>query len=339
MIKRTRETLLSEFSELRQRIPSIRARVDGRKYVEELKNATESELQHSAAYWAHLAHAGTLDKVMSLFDRDGPHETFELLAIARNIFENLVWLRLIQGNRNFGLVFFAHLLRGQEEHHKAFIQKIKDEVDLFEVADQIDSEAVISLASSFRSIDNPQGDADRFLAERNKQADTLDKMIRREFSLYAEQATINGYGYQAHLLREKAIPIHEEQLAIIQKSAADLAAKLPTLLDAKLQNLATSKWNWSDRAKDVGMEKHYRFIYSYTSRLLHSTPINIITDKSLSEEEQVTILDYIVLGCSDILALIEQFTIPGMVEVLMINFGDEDHSSGTSVPPDPVIDW
>lgn len=77
------------------------------------------------------------------------------------------------------------------------------------------------------------------------------------------------------------------------------------------------------------MEKHYRFIYGYTSRLLHSTPINVITDKSLSDEEQVIILDYIVLACGDILSLIEQLTFPGMGEALMINVDDENPSTDT----------
>lgn len=329
MVKRTQETLISEFSGLRDRIPLIRARVNGRKYLEELKHATELELHHSAAYWVHLAHAGTLDKVAGLFKLNGSYEPFALLAIARNIFENFVWLRLMHANLNYGLIFYSHLLRGQEEHHTGFIQKIKDEVELFEVADQIDGDAVTSAMSSIRSTDIPEDKVGTFRTALSLQTDMLDEMIRREFSLYAEQATFNGYSFQVHLMRQKVIPAHEEQLSLIRKASADFSSALPTLLDVKFQSLATSKWNWFDRAKEANMEKHYRFIYGYTSRLLHSTPINVITDKSLSDEEQVIILDYIVLACGDILSLIEQLTFPGMGEALMINVDDENPSTDT----------
>lgn len=327
MVKRTRETLISELSGLRDRIPLLQARVNGRKYLEELKHATELELNHSAAYWVHLAHAGTLDKVAGLFNLNSSYETFALLAIARNIFENLVWLRLMHANLDYGLVFYSHLLRGQEEHHTGFIQKIRDEVELFEVADQIDGAAVTSAMNLIRSTDIPEDKVGAFRAALSHQTDMLDEMIRREFSLYAEQATFKGYSFQAHLMRQKAIPAHEEQLALIRKSSADFSSALPTLLDAKFQNLATSKWNWFDRAKEANMEKHYRFVYGYTSRLLHSTPINVITDKSLSNEEQVIVLDYIVLACGDILSLIAQFTFPGMSEAMMINVDDETPST------------
>lgn len=326
MTKRTEETLISELSELRDRIPLIRAQVSGRKHLEEIKYATELELNHSAAYWVHLAHSGSLDKIESLLNINRSNETFSLLAIARNVFENLVWLRLMNSNINYGLVFYSHLLRGQDEHHTGFIKKIKDEIEIFEVAAQIDAEAVKSAINSIQPEGTQEEMASAFRASLSHQTDMLDEMIRREFSLYAEQATSNGYEFQAHLMQQQAIPAHENQLAIIRKFSAAFSSALPTLLDAKFQGLAVSKWNWFDRAKEVGMEKHYRFIYSYTSRMLHSTPINVITEKSLSNNEKLIFLDYIVLACGDILSLIDKFAHPGMIEAVMINIDEEGHS-------------
>lgn len=49
-----------------------------------------------------------------------------------------------------------------------------------------------------------------------------------------------------------------------------------------------------DRA--VGMDAHHDFIYSHTSRLLHATPMNIITAKDLDDGERESLLDDIRTG-------------------------------------------
>ncbi|MGD5348431.1 hypothetical protein QUS50_22475, partial [Xanthomonas citri pv. citri] len=117
------------------------------------------------------------------------------------------------------------------------------------------------------------------------QSDALDKLMRREFCLYAEQATQNGYGFQAHLIRNNAIPAHEAKLQELEYHQQLLNSVMTSLLDERHAGFARSKWNWADRARDVKMDGQYRFLYSFTSKLLHSIPLNIITAKHLAYPE------------------------------------------------------
>lgn len=66
------------------------------------------------------------------------------------------------------------------------------------------------------------------------------------------------------------------------------------------------------------MENHYQFLYSFTSKLLHSTPLNLITPKSLNAQEVDMLLDYLRIGISKSHRLIENFSYPGKIKVLML---------------------
>ncbi|KFG67126.1 hypothetical protein [Microvirga sp. BSC39] len=320
MNPRTEKSLISEFRDtLRNRVPLIRAHVAGQRAFLEFGLSSERDRNHSAVWWVHLAHLGTLDKLEGLFRRDGPYETLELLALARNIFENLVWLRLMKNDHRYGLIFYGQLLREQVGNLEGLIRKISDEADLFESIDSLDDHALMSTLGEVVA-NNPLPDeiAEAHAAHRSK-SDMLDDMVRREFSLFSGPATWNGYSYQAYLLRTKIIPKYEAHLAEVTQHKVELETVLPSLLDARLTRLASEKWNWAERAKDAGMEKHYRFLYPYTSKLLHSTPLNMISDKSLTEAETLIVLDYIVVSTGDLLDRIESFTYVGQINAIAIS--------------------
>ena len=81
---------------------------------------------------------------------------------------------------------------------------------------------------------------------------------------------------------------------------------------------SNARWNWKDRAVEVGMKAQYEFLYGYTSKLLHSTPMNLITEKELSPSETLTMLEYAFVAISDLLDEIDHFSFPGQVNVLAI---------------------
>jgi hypothetical protein len=83
--------------------------------------------------------------------------------------------------------------------------------------------------------------------------------------------------------------------------------------------LAGPRWNWRDRADEVGMSAQYDFFYSYTSKLLHSTPMNLITEKALSPSETLTMLEYAFVTTSDLLDETERFAFPGQADVVVFD--------------------
>jgi len=300
----------------------MKAIVEGKRRWLEAGFTAQEQRNHSAVWWILSAHLGTLEKLSTTLRREGTYESLELLAIARNIFENLIWLRLMNKNQQFGIVFYAQLLRNQIESGRALLDKVTGEANLFDEFDSLDSDAInaVVLGRSEEGHLSKEEIIRESLAAQKQQSDQLDDLMRREFSLYASQATQNGYGFQAAILRTKVIPEYEARLRELENHKQLLDMELPLLADAQHSSSATAgKWNWFERARDVKMDSQYRFLYSFTSKLLHAIPLNIITDKELSSSEMIMVLDYIVISAADLLKAIEDFTYPGQISVIEID--------------------
>ena len=69
--------------------------------------------------WILKAHKGTLEKLSMMLCNDCDYGTIKLLAIARNLFENLVWLKLFNHNSDYGIVFYNELPPDHEAVYKA----------------------------------------------------------------------------------------------------------------------------------------------------------------------------------------------------------------------------
>ncbi len=270
-----------------------------------------------ATEWALRAQRGTLEKFVEVFLGMDASRSVELVALSRNLFENLIWLRLFDKNRMYGLLFYRQLLQAQLDSQKQAIEKAKEEIILFKKADELDNPDFSSFDEVF-SKDHPTEEELVTVGESmRRQREEVDQMVRDQFSLYAKQAKYNGYGYQAHLIERKALPKHEEQIILFEEHLAaldDTWSGLPM----ELQKDFGLRWNWLDRAKSVDMESHYRFLYSFTSKLLHSTPLNLITPKTLNAQEVDMLLDYLRIGISKSHHLIESFSYPGKIKVLVL---------------------
>jgi hypothetical protein len=68
------------------------------------------------------------------------------------------------------------------------------------------------------------------------------------------------------------------------------------------QTLLARAWKWNREAKAAGLEDQFEFLYSYTSRLLHATPLGITTDqKNLEPSEIAIFMRFIHVSLIDIL--------------------------------------
>lgn len=297
----------------------IRSRVRGKLFFLNSIFAGEQDRQHSPLIWILRAQIGTLDKLKALLVRDGDYETFELLAIARNLFENLVWLRLFNRDSQYGLIFYEQLLVQQKQNTKNMIAKVEAEVALFDEYEKLDRDNLdIALAALLEADDPSQAEVKKAQETHRALRSELDMRVRRNFTLYAAAAQFNGYGYQCHILREEVIPRHRATLAEIEAELVRYRAVKDTLLSPDILARANTRWNWKDRAGEIGMSAQYGFLYSYTSKLLHSTPMNLITEKTLSTSETLTMLDYAFVTISDLLDETERFSFPGQADIVVI---------------------
>jgi hypothetical protein len=157
----------------------------------------------------------------------------------------------------------------------------------------------------------------RLQALERRQREELDRAARRSFSLYAAAATFNGYSYQAHLLKSKEIPRYRAQRELIQQHLSTFEAEVAD--EQKLKRFL-GKWQWRNEAERVGMQQHYDYLYRLSSRLLHATPMNVITEKDLSESERIVLLEYIVVATLDALDAIDAFDFPGLPATAVVRF-------------------
>jgi hypothetical protein len=246
------------------------------------------------------------------------------LAVTRNLFENLVWLQLFRLDTSWGVHFYGQFLKNQIDDLEGMIAKLRGEVKLFRAFDTEDSEITEQLRKELTSVQNDDAEeAKRLIEESDQRRIELDRRARQTFALYAASATFNGYGFQAYLIETKAIPTWEERLSVVEQHLADFKSHVGD--DANIKRYL-GRWQWRDRAVEVGMAEQYDFLYRLTSRLLHATPMNIITEKELLEPERIMLLEYVVVTTEDILNAIDQYEFPGRLDLVVIEMDAEDSS-------------
>lgn len=125
-----------------------------------------------------------------------------------------------------------------------------------------------------------------------------DELCR--FSIFAKDAQVNGYGFQAFLIESKAIPQIKHALADIVEEKRQVDVNV----SQNIKDLIPGRWQWRRMAERVGLIDEYDHIYSFTSKLLHATPASITTDqKNLELAEIRVFLKYIEVKMADIEAL------------------------------------
>lgn len=231
-------------------------------------------------------------------------ETLGVLALTRYVFELLVWFRILVDNSEQGIEFYWQVIEDQIAHIKKSQSKLRSEIAYFRELHEREGipDDVLAAISQDRTTVSTDDIGRRLRAH----ADAIDQEARRRFSLYADAVKTNGYGFQAFLIETKMLPLAEDQLNQVMAEKAKFAAQIGRpRLDAVINlNGKRKRWNWKDRAASVGMSEQYDFIYGYTSRLLHATPVSFCTNqKNLETMEMLTFLDYVYVSLLDVIDL------------------------------------
>lgn len=224
-------------------------------------------------------------------------ETIGLVAVTRYIFELTLWLKLIEENVKYALVYQRRLIETQKEYYEALLKQFNREVALLKTFEEEDSQRTGEAIKKLTELTNPTSEDVSLML--SKASDEIDAKAARSFSLFTDQAKINGYGFQAHLVETKKIPQIENIIRQLQQELDDFERQSSVLIDGLLQ---CSKWN--KMAEMVKMTDEYEYIYSFTSKLLHCTPASVTTDqKNLEPEEVAIFLRYIYTKIRDVIDL------------------------------------
>ncbi|CAK6489259.1 hypothetical protein PANNVG_00508 [Pantoea sp. Nvir] len=227
-------------------------------------------------------------------------ETLSLVSVSRYILELSVWLNLFMQDSHYGLVYYGQLIKGNLQYWERLKNQIEREITFLKKTEEEEKQLFEKEMLALSTItDKKEMTAAASSLNVNVQ-DKIDSNAARYFSIYAEQAKHNGYSYQASLAERN-------QLTIITKNiseAQQIQQEFDSSISPQVKSLIPKKWNWFEMAKSVNMLDEYDFIYSFTSKLLHATPMSITTNqKNLEPQEIIIFLKYIDVKIRDIIEL------------------------------------
>jgi hypothetical protein len=229
-------------------------------------------------------------------------ETMGIVAVARYTFELTVWLRLFALDRRYGLVYFDQLLQTQQRFFRDTLAQLEREVAWLK---SLEEKEARSQQEVFTHIENGGHDsAAKIEAALSSVSDAIDVEAARRFSIYAQAARTNGYGFQAYLVEEKALPPVRDAIAAIAAERTTFESRVP----GDIKALCAERWQWRAMAQKIGRADEYDYLYSFASKLLHATPASITTNqKSLDPSEIELFLRYIDVTISDVIGLASEY--------------------------------
>jgi hypothetical protein len=231
-------------------------------------------------------------------------ETIGVISVSRYIFELSVWLELFKIDPRYGLVYYAQLIDTQYRYWKDYRAQLDREVSMLKTFELEEKDLLREALSQVRTHSDPVQQQQVAFDVASRVAELIDKKAARYFSIYAGQAKVNGYGFQAHLIEKKAVPEIERSLADLRSAKDEFFSSVPE----SIQKLIPNRWNWRQMAEKAGLVDEYDFIYTFSSKLLHATPASITTDqKNLELSELVVFLKYISVKISDFLEIAEGY--------------------------------
>lgn len=259
--------------------------------------------KRSPSCWCLAAIGDSLVRVRLLLEQNFNFiETMGVVAVSRYLFELSVWFRLFEQDERYGLLYYGQLLETQQKYFADHLNQLHREVDLLRVFERKEREVQRAMVVKMTTPEDLRNRL-RWVAQ------VIDAEAARKFSLYVEQAKINGYGFQAHLVEKKAVPQAEAALRELCAEQAYFDANvLPGIQDLALSNGKKKRWEWKRMAESVELLPEYDYIYAYASKLLHATPASITTDqKNLEPEEMLIFLKYINVKAMDMLDVARRY--------------------------------
>ncbi len=231
-------------------------------------------------------------------------ETIGTIAVARYIFELSVWLHLFKLDSRYGLVYYGQLLDTQSRYWRDYREQLDREIALLQRFQQMEQDTENDAINQIKDLSDPEKQKHLLLALPKAVSELVDEQAARHFSIYADQAKVKGYGFQAYLVEQKVVPQIEKALADIDSEKGAFDAHIPQ----DVRSMIPGSWQWRQMAKKVALTDEYDFIYTCSSKLLHATPASITTDqKNLGLPELVMFLKYINVKIADVIELAREY--------------------------------
>lgn len=293
MFESAGENIIQIITELKLLLPRLKLITDSLK--SKRSTLIEKEMdERGAAYWRNRALSDSVIRVQIFIENNLSYiETLGVLALCRYTLELVVWLKHIEMDQRFALVYGRMLIKQQTELYDDLANQLRREIALYNqlAAEEKAAHASVLSAAAFRRGSADPAEAGRKMVEdMHAASDYVDAKLALQFAIYSDAIKLNGYGVQAYIIESKALP---QALKNAEKNRESLT-KFNNLWSTTIDELNLKGWKWNARAAHVDMTSEYDFIYSYTSRLLHATPASLTTNqKNLEDTEALMFVRYV----------------------------------------------
>lgn len=201
--------------------------------------------------------------------------TLNLLAVCRYAHELGIWLILASKNDRYSLLYGKMLLEALVEQGEGQLRQLEFEIASYEAIRKQEEETIENAAKQLGSTSDPH-EIQKVVDSIQKASSDADWKDWSKFMLYRKEASTNGYGFQAHLLRTKVIPEHQQRLTLHKQEQEGFKERWPNLVqEFGYKNDNKFTWNWKAQAAEAELSQEHEFLYSYVSRLLHAKPSSI----------------------------------------------------------------
>ncbi len=247
----------------------------------------DKALTFSMEYWLALSMFDSLTRVRNLIENNFTViETLGVLSLTRYTLELVIQLKRIDIDPTFAIVYAHEVIEQQVEHHKKMVEHLKSEIALYRrLAERETAEHKKTLKDvvSEQKLGSNSALAKTIVDAMQTTSFAIDEELATSLTLYSEDAKVYGFSFQAHRLETQALPQLLTAVSENEQSLAEFDKQWRTTLSQK--KYMVNKWN--KRAEQVEMMAQYDFIYSYTSRLLHATPVSISTKQQCLQDGEI----------------------------------------------------
>jgi len=222
--------------------------------------------------------------------------TLNLLAVCRYAHELGIWLILASKKDRYSLLYGKMLLEALVEQSEGQLRQVEFEIATYEAISKQEKESIESAVKQLGSTSDPN-EIQKVLDSIQRASSDADWKDWSKFMLYRKEASNNGYGFQAHLLRTKVIPEYLQRLTLHKQEQEGFKERWPNLVqEFGYKNDNKFSWNWKAQAAEAELSQEHEFLYSYVSRLLHAKPSSIsAVPNDLNTDEILIFQAYILL--------------------------------------------
>lgn len=226
----------------------------------------------------------------------------ELCAVTRFNLEALIDMRLCEQNESYTLAMEFNQKQTFINLYKTQLEQYQQEIAILNEYQNKESEIIAELfqKKSPQAEDIKKNHENRIEKEKQLDDDFLDEAIYftppRVFS--------DGYAFTASMIEKKVLPqirdkinqLLKEQREIAKKAKKDFFHQFAFALSSEMQDskaaslIEIPQESWQKKASEANLSNEYKFIYRYTSSIIHCVGLAYLSKKDVDEND-VNILE------------------------------------------------